>query len=235
MMTGATSWRRFWDGEHRIYANERHRIVHYRRIAQEIIGALPHRDAVVLDFGCGEALDAARVAESCARLTLCEDAPTIRARLVNRFHGSDRIAVIAPAEIPRLEPGSIDLAVVNSVIQYMSREELDLLLRRLQPLIRRGGRLLLGDVIPPGVPMIADVASLLRTAHQGGFVPAAIGSLVATFFSDYRRLRRDVGLAIYDEDAMLAILAAAGFVARRREKNIGFHARRMTFVATPSL
>lgn len=234
MSDARTPWLRFWDGDHSIYASERHRIVHYRRIADDLIAAIPSRDATVLDFGCGEALDAERIARACARLVLCEASSGIHARLVERFRDSRQIVVVRPDELGRLDPGSVDLAVLNSVVQYLTRAELDDVLQRIRRVLRPRGRLLVGDVVPPGVPTSADVASLLRTAAHGGFLPAALLSLVRTFFSDYRRLRRDVGLATYDEAAMAGVLAANGFSAHRRAANIGFHARRMTFLATPT-
>ena len=41
-------WIAFWDSEHSIYVNARHRDVHYRRIAQDIRTHLP-AGAAVLD------------------------------------------------------------------------------------------------------------------------------------------------------------------------------------------
>ena len=55
-------WISFWDSHHSIYVNARHFDVHYRTIADMIVRHLPSPDAVVLDFGCGEALHADRVA-----------------------------------------------------------------------------------------------------------------------------------------------------------------------------
>src|SRR5215470_14769390 len=54
-------WIAFWDSEHSIYVNARHRDVHYRTIAQDIRARLPP-GAAVLDYGCGEALHADLVA-----------------------------------------------------------------------------------------------------------------------------------------------------------------------------
>ena len=63
-------WIAFWDSEHSIYVNARHRDVHYRRIAQDIRAQLPP-GAAVLDYGCGEALHADLVADVARRLILC--------------------------------------------------------------------------------------------------------------------------------------------------------------------
>ncbi len=71
-------WIAFWDSEHSIYVNARHRDVHYRTIAQDIRAQVPP-GAAVLDYGCGEALHADLVAASARALILCEAAPTVRA------------------------------------------------------------------------------------------------------------------------------------------------------------
>src|SRR4030081_1133229 len=70
-------WIAFWDSEHSIYVNARHRDVHYRTVAQDIRAHVPP-GAAVLDYGCGEALHADLVAASAQSLILCEAAPTGR-------------------------------------------------------------------------------------------------------------------------------------------------------------
>src|SRR5262249_18043301 len=67
-------WIAFWDSEHPLYVNARHRDVHYRRIAEDI-AAYVSSSAVVLDYGCGEALHADRIAARARKLILVEAAP----------------------------------------------------------------------------------------------------------------------------------------------------------------
>ena len=61
-MAALSDWRSFWDGEHSIYVNARHKDVHYRDIAEGIVSYVPGPQARVLDFGCGEAIHADKVA-----------------------------------------------------------------------------------------------------------------------------------------------------------------------------
>ena len=101
----------------------------------------------------------------------------------------------------------------------------------LRPLLKEDGRLVIGDVIPRGQSPVADALSLLRFGWEGGFLIAAGIGLVRTFFSDYRKLRADLGLSFHDEHEMLAILDHAGFAGERRRENIGHNQGRMTFIA----
>lgn len=225
-------WRQFWGRAHRIYVNDRHRAVHYRRVADDILSVLPERpDVTVLDYGCGDAFEAPRVAQRVQRLYLFDAVPEVVARLRERFADQAKIAVLGEGELMAVAPASIDLIVVNSVVQYLQPEELAAMLATARRLLRPDGRLVVADVIDPESGAAADVFSLLRCAAGNGFLLAALGGLVATFFSDYRRLRASVGLATYREAEFLRILNDAGFDARRRPRNFGFNPQRMTFLA----
>ncbi len=227
-----TSWREFWNGAHRIYVNERHKDVHYARIAADIRRLVPHEGAVVLDHGCGEALHAEHVAAACGRLLLCDAAPSVRERLRARYMESARIRVLAPEDVEELPEASLDLVVANSLAQYLSRDELKALLALWRRLLKPGGRLVLADIVPPETRAWADVAALLRLAARERFLGAALAGLAATYFSPYRRLRGSLGLTHYAEAEMLATLAEAGFRAERLRPNLGFNQSRLAFSAT---
>jgi hypothetical protein len=227
------NWREFWDRPHRIYVNDRHRQVHYERVAADLIEEIPDAQAVVLDYGCGEAVEAAKVAAHCKRLFLCESAENLRGTLKARYAGEPKISVIAPEQIGGLADGSLDLVVANSVLQYLTREECSALAARLRPKLSARGRLIFADVVPPGGGIVADVSSLLYSAARHGFFFAALGGLAATLVSDYRRLRQQIGLTMYKESEILALLERAGYRARRRSKNFGFNQGRMTVIAEP--
>src|SRR5581483_9144290 len=71
-------WIDYYDSTHTIYASRLHRDLHFQLIARDIIGYISSPDAVVLDYACGEALSAARVADACGKLILAEPAPGVR-------------------------------------------------------------------------------------------------------------------------------------------------------------
>src|SRR5262249_22658655 len=128
MKEGARDWASFWDQPHSIYVNARHFDVHYRDIAQHIIELLPGPNARVLDYGCGEATHPDLVAKAAAELTLCEVAPSVRAKLSRSFAGNPKIKVLAPEDVERLPSACVDLLVANSLVQYIAPVELDPLL-----------------------------------------------------------------------------------------------------------
>ncbi len=228
------TWIDYWNSNHAIYVNARHRACHAEGIARDILRHVPSPDAVVLDHGCGEALYAEDVAARCGRLILCEAAPGVREALAKRVARLPDVAVIGAADVLRLEDRSLDLVVANSLIQYLKREEfsglLDLWRRKLKP----DGRLVVADVIPPGVSPLTDAAALLRFGWAGGFFAPAVLGLARTALSDYRKIRATLGFATYGEEELRALLASHGFSSERVRPNIGHNQARMTFRARPA-
>ncbi|MFC0241930.1 methyltransferase domain-containing protein [Rhodopseudomonas telluris] len=224
-------WIDYYDSTHTIYVSKLHRDVHFDEIAKDIIGYIGAPDATVLDYSCGEALSAAKVAAACGTLILAEPAPGVRGRLKQRFVQHPNIKVRSLDELAALPDGSLDLVVMNSVAQYMKPAELDKALALIRRLLRRSGKLVLGDILRPEVGMSRDVAALLKMAARHGFLQDALWGLARTALSDYRQLRTKIGLQRYGEAEMLAKLTAAGFSALRADSNIGHNPWRMTFVA----
>jgi SAM-dependent methyltransferase len=227
-------WVSYWDSPHSVYVNARHADIHYRDIADAIIAFVPSREARVLDFGCGEALHADAVAAAVGRLTLCDAAPGVRKNVAARFAAIGNIEVLAPDAVRVVPDRSFDLIVANSVVQYLSRAELDDLLALWRRVLAPGGTLIIADVIPPQVGPLSDLVALLRYAHAHGFLLAAIVGVVRTAASSYRSLRAELGLAKYGEAEFLALLAAAGFAAERLPRNMEHNPARMTFRAVPA-
>jgi ubiquinone/menaquinone biosynthesis C-methylase UbiE len=224
-------WIDYYDSTHTIYASKRHRDLHFQLIARDIAGYISSPDAVVLDYACGEALSAARVAEVCGKLILAEPAPGVRGRLIARFAPNTKIRVRSLDDLRHMAEQSVDLAVMNSVAQYMTPGELDTAFAVIRRLLKPGGRLVLGDILRPEVGMGRDVLALLKFAAGNGFLKDAFYGLASTALSDYRQLRTRIGLQRYSEAEMIAKLAAAGFTASRAHQNIGHNPWRMTFVA----
>src|SRR6201985_1361583 len=150
-------WIDYYDSTHTIYASKRHRDLHFALIARDIIGYISARDAVVLDYSCGEALSAAKVADACGMLILAEPAPGVRGRLIARFAPNTKIRVRSLEDVRKMAEQSIDLVVMNSVTQYMTPEELDAAFAIIRRLLKPGGRLLGGGGLRPEVGMPRDV------------------------------------------------------------------------------
>jgi SAM-dependent methyltransferase len=224
-------WVAYYDSDHSIYVNARHRDVHYARLADAIVGYVPSRTAAVLDYGCGEALHADRVATAAGRLTLAEAGPAVRGRLIERFNGNPRITVISTDRAASMLPQSFDLVILHSVSQYLAPEEFDQKAALFYRLLQPGGLLLVGDVVPPAASALADAWALLQFGWRDGFFFPAVLGLIRTALSDYWRLRAKMGLTRYSEQEMAGRLTRAGFSVTRSRNNLGHLTTRMTFLA----
>jgi SAM-dependent methyltransferase len=226
------SWLDFWNAPNAIYVSRRHKAAHYAKVASGIGGFVPaDGDAVVLDWGCGDALAAADLAQSCRTLLLYDRADSTRRRLLPHYAVSPKIRVLDDAELDAVAPASVDLIVVNSVVQYLSPSQFADALQLFRRLLKSDGRLLLGDIIAPDTPLVGHVTTFLRFAWQNGFLVAAIIGLARNFVSPYRKLRRDAGYACYTETEMLGVLDKNGFVGERLTSNIAASQLRSSYLA----
>jgi SAM-dependent methyltransferase len=224
-------WLDYWNDGTTIYVNARHKRVHYEGVARDIVRLLPGPGARVVDYGCGEALSAHLVADACARLYLSDGASTVRERLLAQFAGHPNIEIIDPQQFARLAAGTIDLIVVNSLVQYLSAAEFSQLLSLARDKLSPRGRLVLADIVPRHVSPVRDAAEFLKFAGANGFLIAASFGLVRSYLSGYREMRARYGFLQFDEPELLTLLAEAGFEAQRHYPNIGHNAQRMAFVA----
>ncbi|MDX2202692.1 MAG: methyltransferase domain-containing protein [Hyphomicrobiaceae bacterium] len=227
------TWRDFWNGETTIYVSSRHREIHYRTLAEDIVSMLPDGEARVLDFGCGEALSADVVAGACRSLVLCDAAETVRAKVRERTRHLANTRTVTPEAVEAMPDGAFDVIVANSVIQYLAPSELQRWLETWRRVLAPTGQLVLGDIVPRRVGPLKDAAALIRFAMEHGFLLAAAGGLVRTALSDYRRKRAELGLLQLDEHEIVALARAQGFQAARSDRNLGHNPARLTIVARP--
>jgi SAM-dependent methyltransferase len=226
-----SDWITFFDSDHAIYVNARHKEVHAIITGDGMAEHIAKTDRA-LDYGCGEAAYAERLVHKAESLTLCEAAPNLRERIKARVAHERYITVLSPEDVAALPDGSFEVVIMHSVSQYLSPAELDRLLAQFHRLLETNGKLVIGDVVQPGTPAWKDALALLRFGWREGFFLAALRGLFRTVFSDYSKLRKDAGLTRYSEHDMAAKLNRAAFRPHRATRNIGHLQTRMTFVAT---
>ena len=107
-------WIDYYDSTHTIYASKLHRDLHFQVIARDIIGYIPSPDMVVLDYSCGEALSATKVAEACSMLYLAEPAPGVRGRLIARYAPNTRIRVRSLDDLRSMPQASATSAAASA-------------------------------------------------------------------------------------------------------------------------
>ncbi|MDE2363161.1 MAG: class I SAM-dependent methyltransferase [Hyphomicrobiales bacterium] len=225
------TWRDFFDRDHSIYVNARHKLLHAEIVAKGVCAHIPSPDARVLDYGCGEALGARYVAARCGALCLFDTAPSVRAKLAASTVALSNVRILDEAGFDALPDASLDMIAIVSVLQYVGEAELARMFDNFRAKLKAGGLLVVGDVVPPDLSPLEDARALLDFGWRGGFLIAAVGGLARTALSDYRSLREKYGLSTYSEPEMRALLAEHGFSCDRAPANIGHNQKRMTFLA----
>ena len=185
----------------------------------------------MLDYGCGEALAADRVAEPVARLILCEPAPNVRAMLGARFAGNDKIAVRKPEDVALMPAQSFDVIVMHSVTQYLTARELDALMQAVPPPAQARRPAGVGDVIPRKVSALADAAALLRFGQQEGFYLGALSGLSAPIFPTTGGCANHSACRATTRPKSRPSSRPRASRRNRARSNIGHNNKRMTFLA----
>jgi SAM-dependent methyltransferase len=227
------TWQDFWNRPQHLYVNDEHALRLYRQIADGILDAgRPTKGQTWLDFGCGEALGAPVLMRAGINLLLYDRSDRMRTLVQQRFGGLAGWRPLDPPAYDALPPESVDGISVVSVVQYLRPAELRTALARWYRLLRPGGRLVLGDLIPRRSPPGSDVLALLRYCRRNGYFLSGVRGLLATFFSDYGSIRKTAGLACYDEEDLPDLFDPLGFSWTRYRPNLGVNQARMTVVAT---
>jgi SAM-dependent methyltransferase len=225
------SWLGFWNAPQHLSVNPDHAAQLGREVAEELVRAAEiGKGERCLDFGCGEALGCPVLLEHGATVLLYDGAERMRRLASGRFGGRPDVSVLDSAGFEAIPPASLDVIAVVSVVQYLRREELRRLLELWHTQLGPGGRLVIGDVISPSIGPLSDTLALLAHCRRHGHLLSAIRSILVTALSDYRRVRRTIGLTTYDEAEIRDLLGRHGFAVMRHNRNLGVGQARMTFI-----
>jgi len=191
-----------------------------------------HAGLRVLDFGCGPGLVGARLAPEVDCYLFWDAAPAVLQEAIRRL-GDVASAAPAPADLAALPAASIDLILVNSVVQYMGPVELASWLPRWRRLLAPEGCVLLSDVPPPGEGSLRALGDTLRFAARQGLLmhalPGTVGALVR-----YSARRTRTPLFRPDTAEIVRLAAAANLTPERLQENLTFRAGRGAFVLRPT-
>jgi len=186
--------------------------------------------ATMLDWGCGDALAAGRMAAICPNVLLYDAAEVTRERLRIAYAGHARVRVLDEADLAALRDGTIDFILMNSVVQYLAAEKLPSVLANISRWLKPEGVFLLGDVIEPDTSMLRDAANLLRFSAANGFMIAAVLAMLETLASPYRQLRKEHGFACYSPKEMRTLLGECGFDCEMLPDNIAPSRHRRSYL-----
>ncbi|HEX3779946.1 MAG TPA: methyltransferase domain-containing protein [Pseudonocardiaceae bacterium] len=164
----ARSWISRWDAQQERYIADREDRF---AVIGDVVGKALHREAptagaTVLDLGCGPGSLAARLADRMPGLRLIgiDSDPLLlalgRARYGYRVEFVD--ADLTAPELPVEVPDVVDAVVSTTALHWLDPQPLAELYRKLARRIRPGGVFVDGDHMPPGDPVVAELAGTVR-------------------------------------------------------------------------
>lgn len=183
-----------------------------------------------LDFGCGFGFMADELASRVREVYLWDASENMR-RLASRKvarHNNVRFLDLSTPDLISAEH-SFDLILVNSVVQYMSKEDFSAWLKRWRCLLAPQGSLVISDIIMPGQSFLLDLLAYLVFGAREGFLVHTLWNTLKQF-SRYLRVRRKRPLTRYSREELQEQASAAGLSVRFLPENITYRTRRLAAV-----
>ena len=226
-----TSWIDFWNADHSIYVNDKHKQAHSEKVFNDILRYLPKDNCTILDFGCGEALYALKLNQVCDNLILVDSSSNIIKKLQAKTVDYESIKILSVSDCCMITDNSIDFILVNSVLQYLSFKQTQEVLLLFYRILKNNGKLIIADIVSNEQSILSDISSLLKFSYQNGFFFFALLGLLKTYFSNYRSLRKDLGLSLYSSQDFINLMLKSHFRTKMEPLNFGHNQNRFCFSA----
>jgi len=213
MTQSAANWSQYWDTQSDMGDDAWRKNAELFLAGSEAFFPLSSQDRV-LDIGSGPGFLAEMIRERVRHVHCVDTSP----RFVEA--GRKRLAGARNVMFTLLGPDYLDYSFLAgekftrigcaSVIQYFkSTEEVRSLIAMAQAHALPGALMLIAD-IPEPRPFLKDLAGLLRTAWRQRYLLKVLRFTLRSLWSDYSRLRKQVGLLTVKRDDLDAIVAGLG-------------------------
>lgn len=183
---------------------------------------------VVLDFGAGFGNVSFFIRNKAQKIYLYDKSEYMVEVLKVNFQNSKNMHII-----PSLDEidEKVDIIIVNSVLQYMSPDELKKSLIELQRICKPETRIVFSDVIPRNYSKMTDFLVQLKLSLKFNFFRKLVVYAVSnSLFSPELSLSSNY-LTKYDEEELIAILSEYNFTSEKMKSNFTFSKKRYTVVS----
>ena len=186
----------------------------------------------VLDFGSGLGIVAERLASVAGELCFWDYSENMLATARARLQPLDNAREFDVATDGE-SGGLFDLIVVNSVIQYMSADELRQWLETWRRWLTPAGSLIVSDVILPEPAFLREVRDSLQFAASKGFLLNILKKDIPQYVR-YLGARRQATMQRYSHDDFLQLASSCGLSARILDGNLTYRTNRFSVLMNPA-
>ena len=222
-------WQAYWDG-----LSERRRQLFCEQASEYVLrleSALSLKSMrCVLDFGCGFGFAAEMLARRVDQVYLWDASENMRRYALVNVAGRHNIQFVDLSDakaVPR--DLRFDLILVNSVVQYMSRDEFAVRLFQWRSMLARHGWIVVSDLIPPNYQSAWDIVDLLKFSAAHGLLMRSIWQAMGDVKRHWR-ISRAYPLCRIGREELDRWGKAAGLAVSYLPSNLTHLTRRITAV-----
>jgi cyclopropane fatty-acyl-phospholipid synthase-like methyltransferase len=182
----------------------------------------------VLDFGCGFGLVSSSLAPRVGELFLWDQSGNMRRTALANVAAHSNVRMLDLSD-PDALPDTLrfDLILVNSVAQYMTKDDFGLWLKRWKRMLTRRGTIVVSDLIPADYRSSLDMQALLAFSWRHGFLLRALRDGFREF-RRYWKTRNVKALRQVRLEELRDQASEAGLSVEVHDKNLTYRARRIT-------
>jgi len=174
--------------------------------------------ARILDFGCGPGYLALMLGGTAAKVYAFDQSKGMRDSATARTRSMANVTVVDHLNEETVEP--LDYVVANSVLQYMTMDEVRETLNNLRNLLRSEGEIILSDVLGEPLDAKKEVFDLLLRALLRGYFIAQFWRFFSLFFSNYSRVSKTTSLTVFKPQALAELAKSCGFEFELLDQNL---------------
>ena len=180
---------------------------------------------VVLDFGAGFGNVSYYLKGKTSHIYLYDKSDYMSEVLRHNFKKFDHIDIL---ESLKQIDKKVNIIIINSVLQYMTPDELKSMLNNLKSICDKHTRIIISDIIPNNYSKLADFLIQLWLGLKFGFFSKLMVYAISnTFFSPSMSLSTSY-LTTYDEDEIISILNEFQFTSEKMKSNFTLSKKRYT-------
>jgi SAM-dependent methyltransferase len=198
---------------------------------ENLIGLdLLHPAMNILDFGCGFGYVTSMIADHVRLAYAWDRSRNMRDETMRRTSHQPNVRIVGgPGRLALDECNSVDVILVNSVVQYMEWPELLFWMGAWKNILAPGGAILVSDVIPLDYNSVGDVFDVINLSRRRGFLFEALRS-GAKDFASYLVRRQAKSLTRMDNHDLRIAALSCGLDTVPLRSNLTHFSRRNTLV-----
>lgn len=224
-------WSRYWEESDVCHQLRLHRVQGAEYIERLEASIAIDKNARVLDFGCGFGFVAEALSENVNKVFVWDASDNMRNLARKRLAGRQNVEWLDLSH-DKASPctASVDLILINSVVQYMHIDELSSWMVRWRTMLAPGGRVIISDVIKPAGPSVFwEIYDLLAFSVRRGVLMHTLW-LKRGHLSKYWETSASHSLTQISGDALRRLAAVAGLLFEILPANLTHFPGRYTAV-----